>query len=121
MNKNVVAAMSDLVDFFGRYCTERTTLDELRKMFPDRPHWQKAHDLFGRIREKTLKATKQENQLLVAQYNFEEVCAKTLYNLGLYSAPFDPDSPYRVVPKAFELARCLKLDDLEIVHTPNHF
>jgi len=115
MTKNVVAAMRDLVDFFEPYCTEKSTLDQLRQMFPDRSRWQKAHALFDHIRHKTLNAIKQENQLLVAQYAFEEVCAKTLYNVGGHPAPFDPDSPYRVAPKAFELARCLNLDDLEIV------
>ena len=38
---------------------------------------------------------------------FEEVCAKTLYNLCGSRAPFDPDSPYWIVPNAFALARAL--------------
>lgn len=115
MSKNIVAAMIDLVDLFAGHCAERSTLDELQQMLPHHPAWQKAHGLFDRIREKNLNAAKEENQLLVAQYNFEEVCAKTLYNIGYHPASFDAHSPYLVVPRAFELARCLRIDDLEIV------
>lgn len=113
--KNVVEAMSDLVDLFSVYCSERTTLDELRQMFDERGPRQKAKGLFDKIRNKKLKAIGQENHLLIAQYAFEEACAKTLYNLGHNLAPFDVDSPYRVAPSAFELARHLKLYDEEVV------
>jgi len=115
MTKNTTATIQNLLDFFAGYCTERTTLDELRQLLPEHDHWQKAHDLFQRIRRKTLDATKQENRLLEAQYLFEEVCAKTIYNLSRHDAPFDPDSPYRIVPNAFALARRLRVDDREIV------
>src|SRR5262249_721793 len=93
--KNVVAAMMDLSNLFAESCPERSTLDELRQMLPDHTHWKKAHDLFDRIRKKTLTAIKNEDQLLEAQYEFEEACTKTLYNLGRHPAPFDPDSPDR--------------------------
>jgi hypothetical protein len=116
MSKNIVAAMIDLVDLFARHSSERSTLDELQQMLPDRPAWKRAHGLFDRIRGKNLNAAKQENLLLVTQYRFEEACAKTLYNIGYHPAPFDAPSPYLVVPSAFELARLLKSDDLEIVH-----
>jgi hypothetical protein len=108
--------MSDLVDLFAICCTERTTLDELRQMFEEHGPRQKAKGLFDRIRQKTNSAITQDNQLQIAQYRFEEACAKTLYNLGHNLAPFDTDSPYRVVPLAFELARILNIDELAIVH-----
>lgn len=115
MSKNITAAMIDLIDLFAMRCEERNTLDELRQMVPYPPTWQKAHGLFGRIREKNLNAMKEENHLLAAQYNFEEACAKTLYIMSSHPAPFDAPSPYLVVPRAFELARWLKIADLEIV------
>jgi hypothetical protein len=58
------------------------------------------------------------------QYCFEEICAKTLYNLSQayylrgYRGAFDQDSPFFIVPIAFDFARQLKLNDrviLEIV------
>jgi hypothetical protein len=58
---------------------------------------------------------RQGNQMLEAQYQFEEFCAKTVYNLSGESAPFDADSPYWIVPSAFRLARMLQIDDQEIL------
>ena len=52
---------------------------------------------------------------LEAQYIFEEVCAKTLYNLANAAAPFDADSPYWIVPNAIALARLLNIDDAEVL------
>ena len=40
-----------------------------------------AHALFDRIRQKTLVAERAGESDLAAQYLFEEICAKTLYNL----------------------------------------
>jgi hypothetical protein len=53
---------------------------------------------------------------LEAQYQFEEVCAKTLYNLGRNPAPFDPDVPFRIVPAAFAFARLVNISDAEVVN-----
>ena len=53
-----------------------------------------AHALFRSIRTKTLEAERTKDAVLTAQYLFEEICAKTLYNMSISSAPFDPDSPY---------------------------
>ena len=39
-------------------------------------------------------AERNGDQVLEAQYLFEEACAKALFNLSYPSAPFDPDSPY---------------------------
>ena len=65
----------------------------------------RGHDLFQRIRKTTIAAERAHEQRLVAQYLFEEVCAKTLYNLSGEPAPFDPDVPFRIVPNAILFAR----------------
>jgi hypothetical protein len=44
--------------------------------------WTRGHDLLDRIRNETLHAERKPDQLRSAQYLFEEVCAKTLYNLS---------------------------------------
>jgi hypothetical protein len=90
-------------------------MDELRQLLPVRDRWQRAHDLFQRIRRKNLDAHLRGDQLLESQYLFEEVCAKTIYNLSGHSAPFDADSPYWIVPNAFALARTLQIDDREVL------
>ena len=107
--------MRDLIALFAPRCPDRTTLDGLAEMLVDRECWQEAHDLFRRIRLKYLAATRANDKVLEAQYCFEEVCAKTIYNLSGASAPFDADSPYWVVPNALLLARQLKLDDASIL------
>jgi len=108
-------AMKRFVEMFAARTTDRSTLDELQRMFADRGTWHKAHDLFGRIRVKNLEASLRGDARLEAQYCFEEVCAKTLYNLTGSPAPFDADSPYWIVPNALATARHLAIDEREIV------
>jgi hypothetical protein len=38
-------------------------------------------------------------------------CAKTLYNMTRAPAPFDPDSPFWVLPLALELGHALGVTD----------
>ena len=106
--------MKRLIEMFAARSRDRSTLDELRQMIADDSTWPKAHDLFQRIRQKTLAAERRKDELADCQYLFEEVCAKTLYNLSGESAPFDADSPYWIVPNAFSLARRMDIDVVEI-------
>ncbi len=59
----------------------------------------------------TLAAEQHNDQLALAQYNFEEICAKTLYNMTGEPAPFDPDSPFWVLPLALDLGQMLGIAD----------
>ncbi len=114
----IVVDLNRLLALFAPHCSDRETLDELVRMVSDHTVWPKAHDLFQRIRRKTLDAERERDRALAAQYLFEEVCAKTLYNVSQSPAPFDADSPYWIVPNAFAFARALRMDDsrvLEIV------
>jgi hypothetical protein len=73
--------------------------------------------LFQRIRKKTLRADDRKDQFLQHQYSFEEICAKTLYNMSVrpedYAwvnpAPFDDDSADYVMPIADGFADYLKI------------
>jgi len=112
----VVSPLGELVDIFLRRCSEKSTLDELQQLIlGGYGRWGDAHALFDRIRSKTLNSIQAKNRLLEAQYAFEEICAKTLYNLTDTDAPFDPDSPYFVIPMALDLARALQISDDEII------
>jgi hypothetical protein len=111
----VLDQMKRLIEVFALHSTDRSTLDELRAMIGDRDTWHRAYDLFQRIRQKTLAAERRRDELADCQYLFEEVCAKTLYNLSGRPAPFDSDSPYWLGPNALLLARRLKIDQSEIV------
>jgi hypothetical protein len=109
--ESVASSISEMVSFFVPHCGDVSTLNELKAMAADRKQWRRAHDLFDRIRKKTLRADKENDRMLQHQYSFEEICAKTLYNLSGYPAPFDDDSPFWVLPIAVAFAHFLGIDD----------
>jgi hypothetical protein len=89
---------------------------ELHRMLYDRSSWHTAHDLFYRIRKKRNALANTHGDLsLLAQYGFEEACAKTLYNLTGEPAPFDAHAPYWIVPRALTWAQFLGLDVGEVI------
>jgi len=102
-----MSAMKSLISLFQAHCENQTTMAELIALIEDKSKRRRGHDLFQRIRKKTLAAERSHEQRLEAQYLFEEVCAKTLYNLSGGSAPFDPDVPFRIVLNAILFARIL--------------
>jgi hypothetical protein len=89
-----------MVRFFLPRCADQSTLCELDDMASDAEKWRYAHALFSRIREKTLRADAAKDLLLQHQYSFEEICAKTLYNMSghmpgqEFPYPFDNDSQF---------------------------
>jgi hypothetical protein len=107
--------MKQMVQFFAARCSDRSTLDELHRMIENEHSWYKAHDLFDRIRNKTLDAAERRDEWAECQYLFEEACAKTLYNLTGRPAPFDADSPYWIVPNALVTAKHFEIEEREIV------
>jgi hypothetical protein len=109
---DIVAALRDLLLLFESRCADKTTLGRLIELVDDRAEWQEAHGLFSEIRRKTLLAERRRDKLALSQYAFEEICAKTLYNISNSSAPFDPDSPFWVLPLAIRLGRQLGISKL---------
>lgn len=74
-----------------------------------------AHQLFQQIRAKNLEAGRRNDVRLEAKCCFEEVCAKSIYNLSGENAPFDADSPYWIIPNALRYAREVGIDDAQVV------
>ncbi|MBX3432265.1 MAG: hypothetical protein KF847_02845 [Pirellulales bacterium] len=109
--ESVASSIGEMVSFFIPHCEDVSTLNELNGMAADRTQWRRAHDLFDRIRRKTLRADRTNDRMLQHQYSFEEICAKTLYNLSGCPAPFDDDSPFWVIPIAVVFAQQLGIDD----------
>lgn len=101
--------MLEMLQTFEDRCEDTETLERLIATASDRTRWSQAKKLFEDIRQKTLAAGKRNDVLAEAQYAFEEICAKTLYNLSHPSAPFDADSAFWVVPLAVDLGRRLGL------------
>src|SRR5688572_24948630 len=105
--ESVASSISEMARFFLPHCSDVSTINELVAMTADRSQWRKGHDLFRRVRTKTLRADETSDVSLQHQYCFEEICAKTLYNLSGCQdpAPFDDDSPFWVIPLAVDFAR----------------
>lgn len=112
--------MKQMIELFAPHCEDRSTLDELHRMIDDQRSWPRAHDLFSRIRRKTLEAESRGDAQADCQYLFEEICAKTIFNLTDTDAPFDEDSPDWVVPNALSLARKLGIDESEVRRIAKH-
>jgi hypothetical protein len=111
---NFTDAIQGLIALFRPHCGDCSTLEELSEIAADWKRWRTARELFNRIRQKTLSdATR--NRIAGAQYTFEELCAKTLHNIGRAGPPFDEDSAYYIIPSAIELARQLNISDSEVV------
>lgn len=103
-----------MIRFFLPLCEDRSTLTELDAMAADERKWIDAHTLFRKIRTKQLDADNALDKLRQCQYSFEEICAKTLYNMSGHLKgtdespyPFDDDSPFWVVPNALQFAYAL--------------
>jgi hypothetical protein len=106
MNGDIITAMLAPLTFFEGRCEDKETLRKLIALANDKSRRKQAHALFHEIRNKTLAAQRYGDQLAVVQYAFEEICAKTRYNTTLEPAPFDPDSPFWVLPRALKPGQC---------------
>ena len=113
---NIILHIQSLIELFVPKCLDLSTIEILKSYLNDKNKWSKAHNLFSTIRQKNLEAIKNKKEILAVQYDFEEICAKTLYNLSYQSAPFDADSPYWIVPKAIRLARKIGIEETKIVN-----
>jgi len=113
------AFIEQVLLFFLPHCSDQSTMLELKKMASDPTKWRYAHALFRRIRDKTLRADKRKDRLLQHQYGFEEICAKTLYNLSDHYDPqcvefperFDDDSALWFLPLAIGFGHALGTTD----------
>jgi hypothetical protein len=112
---DIIEAMLELFEFFRPRLSDLSTFQELEDLARHHEKWRNAYALFRKIRSKTLKAIKKKDGMRETQYCFEEICAKTLYNLSEGSpgcAPFDDDSPFWILPLAASLAQAVGVDDI---------
>jgi hypothetical protein len=114
--------IAGLLEYFASHCRDLKTLNQLRSVVRAPTKWKTCYSLFQRIRVKTLRADKRNDVFLQHQYTFEEICAKTLYNMSMrpadystaYPAPFDDDSPEYVVSIADGFADYLKIPRVDL-------
>ncbi len=113
---NIVVEMKALLDLFADKVPDRESNRLLRQLCDDQAMWAGDHGLHAKLRDKNLKAIKQGDRARERQYLLEEAIAKTLYNLTLPTARFDPDAPYRVIKDALLLAKALSVPVEEVVN-----
>ncbi|MCA9006506.1 MAG: hypothetical protein KDA70_14640 [Planctomycetaceae bacterium] len=104
-------AIREMIAYFLPYCDDKITLQILLRMSECLEPWDEAGMLYERIRKKTVSASKQNDPRATAQYKFEEICAKTLYNMSKPDSPFSDDVPFWVIPLGFRFACELELPD----------
>ena len=111
----VTSEMIALLDLFEEHVPDKESNRLVRRFCSENHKWTKAHGLHSTLRDRNLKAIKQGNKIKECQYRFEEVCAKTLWNLISPNTPFDPDSPYWVIKNALTLAKALGTPVAQVV------
>jgi negative regulator of replication initiation len=104
-----------LLDLFESKAPDTRSNRQVWKCCDQRHQWTKAHSLFTSIRQKNLAAHDHNDMRREVQYSFEEVVAKSLFNMTGPSAPFDPDTPYWVIKNALSLAKALKIPSAQVL------
>ncbi len=111
----IIEEMKLMLDLFENKVPDKDSNRLVWKFCDEKQRWIKGHGLHSTLRDRNVKASKQGDKIKEAQYCFEEVVAKTLFNLTSSSAPFDPDSPYWVIKNALSLAKALKIPPEKVV------
>lgn len=104
-----------LLRLFWEHVPDRETHSWVAELAADSRRWPEGHDVFDRIRDRNLQAIRDNDVTRQAQYCFEEICLKSLYNETDTDVPFDSDAPYSIIPAAIDLARALGIQDQEVI------
>ena len=94
-----------LLRLFDAHALDRETHGWVSALASDQSKWPDAHRVFEQVRGRTLAAIKAKDVRREAQYMFEEICLKSLYNETAARDLFDSDSPHWIIKCAIDLAR----------------
>lgn len=101
-----------LIWAFEDHVDDSSTMARLKECAEDHEFGtQRSRNIFETIRVKTLNAERNGNTKLVAQWAFEEACAKALFNFGRPAGSYDPDAQFWIFPFAMRLADALGLPE----------
>jgi hypothetical protein len=101
-----------LCALFAATAKDRDAFELVASIAADKNKWKRAHDTFGEIRRRSLRADAKGKE---EEYEFLESCMKGVWNIGRFSAPFDPESSYKIAPRALKLAAVRGIPDEKIV------
>lgn len=107
----VASAIEAVLLRFDHLCDDPITMKALIDIASTPARWAEAKVIFNGIRAKTLEAERRRDHRAISQYVFEEVCAKSIYNLSMPSAPFDADSADHILPNAEAFGRLVGVSD----------
>ena len=111
----MIAEIKSLLDLFESSAPDKESNRLVWQFCNEKHRWAKAHGLHSTLRDRNLKAIRQGDKIKECQYCFEEVVAKTLFNLTRSEGPFDLDSPYWVIKNALKLAKALNVPTEKVV------
>jgi hypothetical protein len=71
--------------------------------------------MFSDVRRRLLALDRLSDPVRVAQYGFEEVCLKCMFNETDNSAPFDSDTPHWITKTALRFARIAGIPEDKVI------
>jgi hypothetical protein len=107
--RNMGQVIAQLLRLFVGHVPDPESASRVAELATTTARWSAAHAVFDEVRTRLLAAIEIKDRLRAAQYSFEELCCKALYNATEPDDPFDPSSPFWVPGAAFELARAVGL------------
>ena len=112
----IITVLAEFLRLFADTCDETDILEDLLR-FASGPKamWTQGRRCFEEARSRIRRARREKDALRMIQCDFEEMCAKTLYNLSGGTAPYDCDSPFWIVPNALALAKALGIGEESII------
>ncbi|HEX4139796.1 MAG TPA: hypothetical protein VHY09_05575 [Candidatus Methylacidiphilales bacterium] len=92
-----------LLRLFDHCSLDKETHAWVKELVADEKKWPKGHDLFELVRKRLLGSRGQ--RAACAQYAFEELCLKTVFNETDTEMPFDTNSSFWLAGSAIQYAR----------------
>jgi site-specific DNA-adenine methylase len=110
MNKEII----EISKLFINESKDKDELIKLIEVVGSKERWMKSKAYFSEVRHKNLKNSKDDKELQ-ALYAYIESCYKSLYNLTHPTAPFDADSPFKIIQNALRYCKHISIQEAEIM------
>jgi hypothetical protein len=115
MTRVLVSDILALLELFEGRVLDREAHAWVKELAADQDRWPEAHDVFDRVRRRTLEAIEKKDHIRASQYGFDEICLKTLYNETATDVPFDSEVPHWITKSALRFARAVGIPESEVI------
>jgi hypothetical protein len=106
--------VAELLRLFRNHVPDQESHSQVSELTGACERWSAGHACFDEVRGRLLVAIEQDDETRGAQYSFEESCCKAIYNATEPPDPFDPSSPFFIVPAALDLANAVGIPAAEV-------